>query len=138
MFKLAGFRLIKFISNNQAVLESHPPSEVSPNVSFDIDVQKLDCAFGMKWNTSLDVFTFLSRIKNEPTTKRGILRVSFSIFDPLGFLAQFILIPKLLLQMLWILERDWDEEVDSTIKRRWQQWLDGCKKLAEVQIDRCY
>ncbi len=138
MLKLGGFRLTKFISNCKAVLEALPSSEVSPSISFDIDNEKLERALGIKWNTLHDVFTFSSTLKEAPTSKRGILRVSFSIFDPIGFLAPFILIPKLLLQLLWAEGRDWDEEVESSIQIQWQRWLDGCKNLSKIQIDRCY
>ena len=138
MMKRGGFRLTKFISNRKEVPDALPASEVSPSVSFDIDVEKLERALGVSWNTLLDVFTFPSSIIEAPTTKRGILRVTFSIFDPVGFLAPFVLVPKLLLQLLWALGRNWDEEVDPSIATQWHRWLDGCKNLSKIQIDRCY
>ena len=40
MMKLGNFRLTKFISNSKTVLDALPPSEVSPTVSVDIDIEK--------------------------------------------------------------------------------------------------
>ena len=138
MLKLGDMRLNKFVSNSKVVLNALPPDHVSANATFDLDTEKLERALGVKWNTLQDVFTFSSSLKSAPISKRGILSVSFSIFDPLGFVSPFIVIPKLLLQELWLQGRDWDEEVDENIKIQWQQWLEGCKKLSSIQIDRCY
>ena len=38
---------------------------------------------------------------HKPATKREILRVVASVFDPLGFASPFVLLAKLQLQVLW-------------------------------------
>ena len=138
MLKLGGFRLTKFISNHQAVLDALPPSEVSPSFTFQIDTEKLERVLGVSWDAMRDVFKFVFAIKESPTTKRGILSVTFSLFDPMGFLTPFILKPKLLLQELWKLGRDWDEEVDENIARQWKKWMEACKNVSQLEIPRCY
>ena len=80
-------------------------------MSFDLDPDKLQRALGIYWNVHSDTFTFLFQCEfNTPWTKRGILRVICSLFDPLGFLIPFILVAKILLQELWRKDYGWDEQ----------------------------
>ena len=69
-------------------------------------------------------------------TKRGILSAVNSIFNPLGFLTPFILKVKLLIQLMWRKNLEWDDEVSQDIAKAWNKWLDGIKEIIEVQIDR--
>ena len=43
---------------------------------------------GVKWDVTKDVFTF-DTVKEEDATKRDILKIVASIFDPAGFVAPF-------------------------------------------------
>ena len=71
-------------------------------------------------------------------TKRGILSAVSSIFDPLGFLTPFTLKAKLLIQLIWRKNVDWDDEDPQDIAKAWNKWLDGIKEINKAQIDRCY
>ena len=71
-------------------------------------------------------------------TKRGILSAVNSIFNPSGFLTPFILKVKLLIQLMWRKNLEWDDEVSQDITKAWNKWLDGIKEITEVQIDRWY
>ena len=53
-------------------------------------------------------------------THRGLLSVVSSIFDPLGFAAPTLTIPKLWLRALK--EQGWDEEI-SEEQRCWKKWM---------------
>ena len=82
-----GFRLTKFLSNSKLVIDALPPSEVSPNVTFGIDTEHLERALGTLWDVTNDVITFSSFLKEGPTTKRGIMGTSCSLFDANWFLS---------------------------------------------------
>ena len=133
-----GFRLTKFLSNSKLVTDSLPPSEVSPSASLEIDAEHLERALGLRWETTRDVITFSSALKAGPPNKRGILGTSTSLFDPTGFLAPFLLKPKLLLQVLWMLNFAWDQEVDDEHLKVWKRWLEAAKRVDEIKLDRCY
>ena len=51
-------------------------------------------------NIEKDSFHYNTNIPEKPMTRRGILSMASTIFDPLGFLSPVILHPKLLLQRL--------------------------------------
>ena len=139
LLKLGGFRLCKFTSNSRVVLEALPQSEVSPSAIVNLeDGACLERALGVSWDTTQDVFTFFSEIKDAPMTKRGILRTTSSLYDPFGFLTPFILKAKILLQELWREKLEWDEEVREVHQKYWKKWLDGVKNVSLLKLRRWY
>ena len=51
---------------------------------------------GVKWDVMKDVFNFDTvKVKEEDVTKRSILRTVASIFDPVGFVATFLVTGKM-------------------------------------------
>ena len=139
MLKKGDMRLTKFLSNSKKVLEAIPESEHSPSISFDIQdgEEQFERALGMSWNVKDDVFTFTTTLK-DGDTKRGILSITTSLFDPIGFLAAFILVAKLILQELWRLGCQWDEVIDERVQKRWNKWLEGARNLPKIRISRQY
>lgn len=60
-----------------------------------------------------------------------------SLYDPLGFVAPFTLIAKILLQDLCTQALGWDQLVGSVELQRWQDWLAEMPDLTPVKIARC-
>jgi hypothetical protein len=71
-------------------------------------------------------------------TKREVLRVVMSVFDPLGFLAPQIIPAKVLLQKIWKLGIGWDEKVPEQLFQEWNNWLIGLAEIEKCHINRCY
>ena len=84
------------------------------------------------------MFVFSAVEAGQPYTKRGILKTVSSIFDPLGFLSPFTMRAKCILQDLWRLKVDWDAEIDSDIKRKWNNWLKELQHITSFCLPRCY
>ncbi|KAK5933226.1 hypothetical protein CgunFtcFv8_004872 [Champsocephalus gunnari] len=57
-------------------------------------------ALGTQWCTESDTFRFKVQTQDRPATRRGILSIVSSTYDPLGFLAPSVLPAKLLLRGL--------------------------------------
>ena len=61
-------------------------------VNLEIDKLPAECALGIKWNVEMDKFIWevreetLMLIRKLPT-RRGMLSVIYSLFDPLGFIV---------------------------------------------------
>ena len=134
-----GFRLTKWVSNSREVINSLPESERAASAK-DLDLEKLpvERALGVQWNVTSDQFGFKIAIKERPATRRGILSVVSSIYDPLGFPAPFIFQAKLILQELCRKKLGWDDEIPEEDQERWQIWLKELPKLEELAIDRCF
>ena len=138
ILKRGGFRLTKWVSNSEAVLRSIPQSEIATSMLVELDSEKMERALGALWNVQDDTFTFRFTKQGIHNTKRGILKVTSSIFDPLGLLVAFVLIAKLLLQELWRHNIGWDDEISGVHLDAWQKWLENASKISNVRVNRCY
>ena len=139
MFK-GGFNLTKWISNDREVLESIPVEDRTKDIK-ELDLTKdalpTERALGVSWFVETDTFGFKISVKERPYTRRGILSVVSSVYDPLGMAAPLILPAKLLLQDLCRKGLGWDDEIPSSFLPRWRMWLDGLPKLSQLSVDRC-
>ena len=116
-----------------------PNTERAKSV-IDLDLEKdtlpVERALGVLWNVEKDVFTFGSAMIKKPTTRRGLLSVTSSLYDPMGFVAPVVLTAKKLLQKLCKL--GWDEEIPKEVKTEWIQWLTDLQYLPNISISRCF
>ncbi|KAL0189340.1 hypothetical protein M9458_016439, partial [Cirrhinus mrigala] len=133
-----GFTLTQWISNSREVLQSIPVKLRSQTLK-ELDLAKdelpVDRALGLQWCIETDSFKFKVKVKEKPSTKRGMLSIISSIYDPLGFLAPLILPAKLLLQELCRMKCDWDDPIPSAFQAKWNKWLTDLEKLANFQIN---
>ncbi|XP_032363653.1 uncharacterized protein LOC116677092 [Etheostoma spectabile] len=136
-----GLRLHKFVSNNYAVLQSLPSSECAidtktKDLTFtDIPLER---ALGIHWNIEADSFRFNNTLKDQPATRRGILSTVASIYDPLGFLAPYVLTGKKILQEMCHQGVGWDDPLPEMLKPRWESWRHDFANLEKINIARCY
>ncbi|KAI7807219.1 hypothetical protein IRJ41_024887 [Triplophysa rosa] len=135
-----GLRLHKFVSNNLAVLQSIPPSECATEAKTKdlIFYDTLERALGIQWSIKEDSFRFNSTLKDQPATRRGILSTVASIYDPLGFLAPYVLKGKRILQEMCNQGTGWDELLPERLKPRWESWQRDFTNLQKINIARCY
>ena len=89
----------------------------------------------MQWSIDLDCFQFKITLKNRPATRRGILSIVSSVYDPLGFLAPVLLKGKQILQEICKEQRDWDDPLPEPILKRWRNWCNELKSLEELAND---
>ncbi|KAL7727244.1 hypothetical protein ACLKA6_016002 [Drosophila palustris] len=101
------FQLAKWHSNH--------PDFVDDNTIKDLNLMdySVTSALGLTWNQREDVLLFAFRSKRSfnEVTKRTILSLASSLFDPLGLVGPVIVTAKIILQELWILKLHWDESV---------------------------
>ena len=92
-----GFRLTKFISNNHSLLQVFPTSNISPKsteINLSVNDIPIERAFGILWNPETDIFHIKYTLKSVLTTKRCILSLISSSFNPLGFFTPALIEPK--------------------------------------------
>ena len=75
--------------------------------------------------------------KNAPT-KRNVLKVTASIYDPLGFIQPFTVKLKILFQEICASGVGWDEEPSKKVKQRWRSIGTDFRSMKEILIPRCY
>jgi hypothetical protein len=126
------FHLRKYRSNLPSLFE-----DCSLPADGDLIISSATSTLGIGWCPDSDLLQF--QIEYAPTdilTKRSILSSTFKIFDPLGLLALCTIKPKILLQNLWSLKLDWDEEVPSSIKKSWLKFTEHLNLLSTLQVPR--
>ena len=135
----AGFHIRKWISNIPEVLEDIPESDRAS----EIDLQKNELpttkTLGVLWSAKDDTFYFVytSPSSEFKFTKRNVLKKTATVFDPLGFLAPFIIRAKLLLQQAWLQAIAWDDELPESLKTKWERWFNELAKLQQIKVPRC-
>ena len=133
-----GFRLTKWVSNAYDVIQSVPVSERASSVKeLDLENLPVERALGILWDVQSDTFRFKIAVKDRPPTRRGILSVISSIYDPLGFVAPLILPAKAILRDLCRKGLDWDDRIPLEDLKRWQDWLQELPKLEQFAVERC-
>ncbi|XP_030581660.1 uncharacterized protein LOC115777804 [Archocentrus centrarchus] len=136
-----GLRLHKFASNDSSVLNSLPASERATNVrtkDLAFSETQTERALGIHWCIKKDCFTFSIAQKDQPATRRGILSTVASIYDPLGFIAPYLLSGKIILQEMCRQGTGWDDPLPQHLKPQWEQWRMDLVNLEKVRIARCY
>ena len=97
---------------------------------------------GMKWLTITDSLSFRWRVVLTATshedlpTKRELLRIAMSVFDPLGLVAFLTVLPRIILRDVWRSGTGWDELIPEECKVPWLEWLKCLEELATKKIPR--
>ncbi|XP_062698658.1 uncharacterized protein LOC134284186 [Aedes albopictus] len=144
----AGFDLRNWRSNSNTVLQKlgEEPASTGKIIGEDKS-SRTERVLGMTWLPDEDAFTFalilpadLQRmtIGNGAVTKRGILRMLMSLFDPHGLISNFLVHGKILIQDLWRSGVTWDEAIPQDILARWNQWVNQLPLLENIRVPRCY
>ncbi|KAL7827082.1 hypothetical protein SRHO_G00328000 [Serrasalmus rhombeus] len=135
-----GFKLTKWVSNSKKVLEVIPENERADMVK-DLELDRKDPpierVLGIQWNLEDDTFGFKVSVNRKPLTRRGILSTVSSIYDPLGFLAPFVLKGKQILQALCKSGCGWDKVISDAMLNQWKTWLQDTEHLSGLRINRC-
>lgn len=86
----SNLRLHKIVSNSLQVLKAFPTEDHAKEIK-DLDLSgttmPTQCSFGLNWETATDTFTFKVSVNDKPFTRRGVLSIINSLFDPLGLVA---------------------------------------------------
>ena len=81
-----------------------------------------------------DIF---STAVNLPVTKRNILKISSTFFDPLGFIIPIILPADVLHRDIRLGKYTWDGEIRCNyIQKRWMRYLNELNTLSKVSVNR--
>eukprot|EP00057_Strongylocentrotus_purpuratus_P005721 XP_003731624.1 PREDICTED: uncharacterized protein LOC100894126 [Strongylocentrotus purpuratus] len=140
LLEKGGFNLIKWTSNNRKVVEAIPVEDRSKQVK-DLDLSKealpVERALGIKWDVQEDRLEYKTLIKEKPLTRRGLLSIVSSIYDPLGYLSPFILRAKLLMQKLATKKLGWDDPIPDVGLQLWRQWVKQLPEVENFKVPRC-
>ena len=135
-----GFHLTKWVSNSRVVLASVKDVARAKEIrSLDLAKDQLptDRALGLQWRVEDDTFRFDIKVTEKPLTRRGVLSMVSSVYDPLGMLSPAILPAKQLLQQLCKSGYGWDEVLSIDVTKQWTKWVQDIPKLSQFKVSRC-
>ena len=131
IFAKASMNLREWASNSQDLMKFIPEQDKANSSIIKV--------LGMNWNLNSDTLS-LPALPDDGTkdanTKRKVLQVVASIFDPLGYFAPTVLEAKLFIQELWTCKFDWDTELPNKYLRRWKQLRDDLMSISTYNIPR--
>ena len=139
-----NIRLHKIVSPDTRVLQAFPSSDLAPELdSINISKSSSQTALGVVWKIDSDTFCLNHPKTKKDFTKRGILSVNGSIFDPLG-IASPVSLGGRILQRKFITPKppldtkcyDWDDPLPVEYLYEWRSWLSQLETISRLVIPR--
>ena len=156
-----GFNLRKWNSNSQILLSElqqleKPNCQTRDSVSpvmedeqsytkYSVGLPSRDSiskVLGVQWDSETDQFcidfSHIVELANSlPPTKRSLLKLAATIFDPLGCVSLFTVNLKILFQKFCLEHLGWDESLQGDNRDRYDRVVSDIRKLQRVHIPRC-
>ena len=115
------------------------------NVYIDSDQSSVHKTLEVSWRVSSDSFHLSCDLPDRPFTRRGVLSVVNSLYDPVGFASPVILGGRLLQREILQSHSeatqktvDWDKALPEEFNVRWQEWLNSIRDLSELSVPRSF
>lgn len=134
-----GFRLTKWLSNSEDVLNNIPPQErgvLKPDAN--CPSKNIASVLGCRWDPAMDTIGVKLPKLDVPPTKRGVLKQTAAVYDVIGILAPFVLLAKVLVQKLWQRKCDWDDQLTEGELQTWKLWQSELQLIESISIPRWY
>jgi len=155
MLETASFRLSKYASSHDSILEGVPEADKIFPSGEEKGVTKI---LGQSWHVKRDTLVcdseLIPRLKSLVsliTTKRVVAKGVASVYDPLGILGPWVITGKLLLRDIWSHQQEealkknenssakkwWDVKVPQEFSKRFEKWANQVSLVTEMEIPRC-
>ncbi|XP_037931719.1 uncharacterized protein LOC119666509 [Teleopsis dalmanni] len=144
-----GFHMRSWTSNAPEVLAALNENGEQTGKSFNnnIDTLPIEKILGMYWDPKSDCFKYVLkfvRLRRNVfadeivPTKREVLQILMSIFDPLGLAACLTSYLKILIQDIWRSGIDWDQPLVPDLMGKWLAWVACMPIFVNISVPRCY
>lgn len=145
----AGFHVRNWKSNSANVLKAlgETSTENPQAINLNLENHAVEKVLGMWWSPSDDTFTYSLKYNKENRrilvgaeipTKRELLRILMSVYDPLGLISHFMVYLKSVLQNIWRTKIGWDDKITEKQYQAFKTWLDLLPNIETLKIPRCY
>lgn len=137
----SNLKLHAIASNSIVVMRAFKPEELATGIrdlGLDDEALPTQRSLGLCWDINTNMFTFKVDVADKPYTRRGVLSVVNSIFDPLRLAAPVTIKGKLLLRELSNGVQDWDTPLPDENVSMWETWKSSLEELSSLRMPRCY
>ena len=133
-----GFNLTKWTSNSPEVVSRVPYGDRSKKAQeCALNALAEDRVLGVCWRVHEDHLSFQVQRMDQPLTKRGILSMLSSVYDPLGLASPFVLRARRIVQNLCRIKIGWDEPIPEMDREQWIQWVSSLQAMDKICVPRC-
>ena len=136
----SNLKLHKIAPNSVAVMRAFEPEELASDIrdlGLDDETLPAQRSLGLCWDVNTDMFTFKVAVTDKPYTRRGVLSIVNSVFDPLGLAAPVTIRGRLLLRELSSGVQDWDTPLPNEKISTWEIWKSSLEELSSLHVPRC-
>ncbi|XP_028325422.1 uncharacterized protein LOC114477337 [Gouania willdenowi] len=141
MLAQCNIRLHKISSNCPEITSAFPAEDLAAatqGLELGQTSPPMQRSLGLGWDLATDLFKFQVTVNDKPFTKRGVLSVINSVYDPLGFAVPVIVEGRTILRDISTNINEWDTELPKDKLEQWRQWKDSLKHLQQLEIPRMY
>ena len=121
-----GFKLTKWATNFDEAVER----------------EKALTILGLEWNNVDDTLRVCRGTHFEPVaqwTQRKVLSVVSSVFDPLGFLAPFVIRGRIIMKQIWQTKgQQWDTAISDSLSDEFSNWVAEINSGETLCVPRWY
>ena len=126
--KDAGFELRKFHTNDPNLQTTINKIKKFQPLEDNLKVLVIN------WHKQNDSFIIdLNKIYEAdielPTTKRNVLKIIASIYDPIGIISPVVVLFKILFQKISLLKCEWDSDLNPELASEWKKLLNSLKEI---------
>lgn len=136
LLKSGGFDLRKWASNCPDLLERMQSDQVSSIDFQDDSLSSSVKVLGLTWLPSCDGFAFNYNMTDAKQTKRSVLKLLASIFDPVGMISPCVFVAKCIMQDLWKLGIGWDDQLPPEPCSQWNRFISELPLLSGLRFER--
>ena len=92
---------------------------------------------GVCWDSQKDTLGIQIKEKEPVCTRRAVLSIMSSVYDPLGLVCPYVLLAKKIFQDECRRKLGWDEPLTDENCVRWLKWLKDLPDLQKFNVERC-
>ncbi|GFQ92477.1 integrase catalytic domain-containing protein [Trichonephila clavata] len=136
LMKEGCFHLYKWSANSEELLKDVPTENKEFLFNENDELVK---TLGLSWRPRGDTFMYQMNLQEVPVTitKRTVLSFISKLYDPLGLLQPIIIKAKMMIQKIWLLKIDWDQNLPREEIENFQRYVAELHQLKDLKIPRC-
>ena len=115
------------------------PTEFREKEDREIETDPNTKTLGIRWNMTSDEFFYGKRypLPNGSISKRTMLSLVASVYDPIGLISPLIIFGRIMLQRATRLKAGWDDSLPDDIVKPWVKWWNMLDDLPDIKFPRC-
>ncbi|KAL0967787.1 hypothetical protein UPYG_G00256910 [Umbra pygmaea] len=138
-----GFNICQWASNQQEVICNLPKeakSGSSERCFIQIHGEAQEMTLGLSWHFMENTLHYSHRlVAPSQTPMQNIYKTHASQYDPFGYILPFTTRAKVLVQRLWVKDRDWDDlHLPADLLEDWTTWEEELPQLPTVSLSLSY